>query len=122
MGKYDYFHKAKTPPKREIHPVWRGIGCLMMIVIPVISWAATLALLEYGKKQAWAFISQLSTPMTFSAIFYQIPLVRNAAMLISATPDLKFKLIFFVLFLLGFTGLFSLLNAVLVGLFSPPRD
>ena len=41
MGKYerfDYQTRKKPPPK--IHPIWRGIGCMMLILIPVVAYAA----------------------------------------------------------------------------------
>lgn len=39
MGAYDPRIK-KEIVKREIHPVWRGIGCLLMVLIPMIAIAA----------------------------------------------------------------------------------
>lgn len=36
----DRRYKKKDIDKRGIHPVWRGIGCLLMILIPLISMAA----------------------------------------------------------------------------------
>lgn len=39
MGSYDP-RLIKKELKRETHPIWRGIGCLLMIIIPLISIAA----------------------------------------------------------------------------------
>jgi hypothetical protein len=38
MGRYDRYEKEQS--KQGIHPVWRGIGCLMLILIPVMAYAA----------------------------------------------------------------------------------
>jgi hypothetical protein len=37
MPKYNQYQRAETPPKEKtkIHPVWRGIGCVMIVIIPV---------------------------------------------------------------------------------------
>lgn len=31
---------------RKIHPIWRGVGFVMMVLIPVIAWAATETLIK----------------------------------------------------------------------------
>lgn len=44
MGsKYREYQSPKGPTREEmrrIHPVWRGVGCALMLLMPVISWAA----------------------------------------------------------------------------------
>ena len=42
MGKFDRYETANVKKKEipKIHPVWRGIGCLMIIIIPVMAYAA----------------------------------------------------------------------------------
>jgi len=41
MGKYTtYTHNEKPKRSKEPHEIWRGLGCLMMILIPAISIAA----------------------------------------------------------------------------------
>jgi hypothetical protein len=41
----------KSPWK--VHPVWRGIGCLMMIIIPVMSYAGAVLLVQENFKRHW---------------------------------------------------------------------
>jgi hypothetical protein len=121
MSKYNSFQKGKEVPKNSIHPVWRGIGCLITILTPIISWAAAAVCLEFGQKQQWPFLYQLSANIRFSAIFYQIPLVKIGANFISSIPYLQALILFFVLFLVLFSGVFSVINAVLYRMFGPPR-
>ena len=43
MGKYerfDNFAQVQQPEDKGLHPIWRGIGCLMLILIPIIAFAA----------------------------------------------------------------------------------
>ncbi len=42
-----------TPLKKEIHPVWRGVGFVLIITIPVISIFAAIALVNANKVQHW---------------------------------------------------------------------
>lgn len=55
MGKYDKYSTQSRMADRpwQIHPVWRGIGCLMMLLIPIMSYAGGVLLVEANKEQRW---------------------------------------------------------------------
>ena len=41
MGKYGSRHNPERPKlNREVHPVMRGIGCIMFVVVPILSFLA----------------------------------------------------------------------------------
>lgn len=41
MSKFDHFDSQKQKSKQKgPHPIWRGIGCLMIIIIPIMAYAA----------------------------------------------------------------------------------
>jgi hypothetical protein len=42
-----------TPRKKEIHPVWRGVGFVLIIAIPVVSIFTAIALVNANKEQHW---------------------------------------------------------------------
>lgn len=52
MGsKYREYQVPKGPSSKDmqrIHPVWRGVGCVLMLLMPVIAWAAADVLLTRG--------------------------------------------------------------------------
>ena len=52
MGNNERYQQPK-PVKKEIHPVWRGIGCLMMILIPVMAYAAADLVMQMGPEKGW---------------------------------------------------------------------
>ena len=55
MGKY--YSQYRRPPRPErrwkVHPVWRGIGCIMMIIIPIVSWAIASLFVDANKAGRW---------------------------------------------------------------------
>ena len=55
MGRYSF---ERTPIKKErtVHPIWRGIGCLMLLIVPAISYALADILVRYGIRQNLWFI------------------------------------------------------------------
>jgi hypothetical protein len=121
MAKYQSYQKPKELPRNEVHPVWRGIGCIIMLISPIISWAAAQVLLDFGKTQHWAFLYELSEVIRFPDIVYQIPGILVVANYLSSIAYLKALLIFFFLLLILFSGVFAVLNAMLYRLVGPPR-
>jgi hypothetical protein len=121
MAKYQSYQKPKELPRNEVHPVWRGIGCIIMLILPIISGAAAKLLLELGKAQHWAFLYELSDYVRFPEYVYKIPYILIAANYISSIAYLKALALFFFLLLITFSGIFAVLNAMLYRLVGPPR-
>lgn len=49
MGSKYRGYQSQPPPEKEsgrIHPIWRGVGFALMVLLPVIAWAAADVLLE----------------------------------------------------------------------------
>ncbi|RJP52545.1 MAG: hypothetical protein C4557_06105 [Anaerolineaceae bacterium] len=72
MGKYSSSARKRVTPKTERpHAVWRGIGCLMMLIIPAISIAAGYETVRYGLDHNWAIPYQLLGYPTMPDIVYK---------------------------------------------------
>ena len=75
MGKFTKYSTAVQPKERpwKIHPVWQGIGCLMMILIPVISYAGAVLLVDANIKNGWVaipreFIGPQGNPLLYTQL------------------------------------------------------
>ena len=55
MTKYDKFSSQSRAAKRpwEIHPVWQGIGCVLMVIVPIMAYAAAVLIVEANIEQGW---------------------------------------------------------------------
>ncbi len=55
MGKYESQVKGKSREEREgrAHPIWRGVGFGLAILIPIISYAASEELISANRKFQW---------------------------------------------------------------------
>ena len=58
MPKYDRYHPEmeKKKEKNVIHPVWRGIGCVLIVIIPVLSGFAANFLINNRESFPWVII------------------------------------------------------------------
>ncbi len=119
--KYQTFQKKEFVRPYTIHPVWRGIGFLMMVLVPVMAGAAAVVLKDLGFQLGWPFIYELRGIIRLPDIFYAIPVIRNLASWISSIQDLRAILLFFVLFVIVFSGIMSILYALVYKIVGPPQ-
>jgi len=72
MGKYGRLagQAPPPPPPWKIHPVWRGIGCLLILIGPVMAYLIADMLVTMTISEGWyALPRDLTRP-------YQIPLIE----------------------------------------------
>ncbi len=121
MAKYNTFQKAKEAPRNKIHPVWRGIGLIIILLTPIISWAAAMVTLDLGKSQKWPFIFSLVGRIYFPDIVYKTPYISIAANYLSSIPYLGALILFFIVYMMLFSGVFAFINSLLYRMVGPPR-
>jgi hypothetical protein len=51
--------RNRGPFPWRVHPIWRGIGCLMLIVLPIIAYGITDVLITYAQANSAAFAQSL---------------------------------------------------------------
>lgn len=67
MGKYTSQVKQKeTVRVQGVHPIMKGLGCFIMIIVPVVSYGAAMLLVNYGIGQRWPIPTEwLGTPQFY---------------------------------------------------------
>jgi hypothetical protein len=45
--------RAQQERAKQLHPIWRGVGFALAILIPIISYAATEVLLDANRSSNW---------------------------------------------------------------------
>jgi hypothetical protein len=109
MTKYTQY--SRRPPVRErpwkIHPIWRGIGCILILIIPVMSYAGSALLVQYDLQQAWFPIpKELAQPVN-------LPFVGNVPYLFANL------IVTLVLMLVGY-GVLTSFYALIYRIVGPP--
>ncbi len=56
MGRYQQYQRDVRDEPASVHPVWRGIGFLLLGVIAVMSYAGANLLVEANKTKAWIVV------------------------------------------------------------------
>lgn len=104
MAKYSSRSSEPMEPSRinrKIHPIWRGVGFVLMVISPLLGYAAMVVFMEENAKQGW--------------VIFPPELILNAP-----DPFILVKIILTVLFALIFYGLLIFISFFIFRLFAPP--
>ncbi len=129
MGKYNYFsqrQKSVPPPhRRGVHPVMRGIGCILMIVVPIFSYALAVVLVNYGLRQGWPlpieWLGFPQLPPLLLRLSSVVALVNWLQGFPALTNNLIANLIFTIVLIILIGGMMSILYGYIYKLFGPPE-
>ena len=107
MSKYNrpYLNPAAKPRPWRIHPIWRGIGCLILILLPIIAFAGAKVLVQMNSRRNWVSISKELAGSIVVPVIGRVLYADLAVMII--------------LIVIGF-GLLTVLYALMYRLFGPP--
>lgn len=111
MSKYARLARQAPPPPRpwKVHPIWRGIGCMLLLVGPVLAYIGANLLVEANRQQKWLPApAELMRPIRLPLLNLTIDhLVANL-------------LVTGILLLIGF-GLITIIYTIFYSLLGPPR-
>jgi hypothetical protein len=114
-----YDRKTSERPWK-IHPIWRGIGCILLIVVPILSFMfarvfmATVDWFAMPPELSKQVIFSYYNSRTIDTIVFRVNDFLNGELLYG---DLFFTVIFMVL---GF-GVLSIIYGFIYRLIGPPR-
>ena len=121
MGKYR-FDDNTSKKQKIVHPVWRGIGCLLLLIVPVFSYVLADALIRFGVGQGWWFIPRglLGFPV-LPAIFRRFALLTSLFGWITRIENLYANLVIGVVIAALIFGLIGTVYAISYQAAAPPR-
>lgn len=108
MGRYRSFTRQEVKERPwDVHPIWRGIGCILVILIPIMAYAGAVVLVRENFENNWVALppeltGSLVIPYLGATVYYAE---------IAAT---------FVLMFFGF-GVLVVIYSFLYSLVGPPR-
>jgi len=76
MSKYTLYSRrpSEKPRPWRVHPIWRGIGCIFMILIPLMSYAGAYLLVQLDAKKGWIPIPrEFSRTVTIPFVNWRVP-------------------------------------------------
>ena len=121
MGTYrfdDDVHKKKELPAGQ-----RGIGCLLIILLPPISYAAAIILLKITEIRN--FFGRVSPALfgtpSIPKLLWKIRSINPFLRMISSWSNLEVNLLFGLIILLALSGIIALVYSIMYKTVNPSR-
>lgn len=115
------YQKEKEERPWKINPVWRGIGCFLILLVPIMAWYAAILFLESDFNIIQS--PEMNKPLTIKYVkIMEVDRVIQGFNQFTSTRHLVGGLFFyFILFLIVGYGLLAFIYAVLYRVAGPPR-
>jgi hypothetical protein len=122
MTKYTRVANKSAERPWKIHPVWRGIGCFMAIIIVVMSYAGAKEFVDYNQKTAKLGLPEVVYDKVEIPYTKYIPALKDDDVVNKFFAKMKYGYIIFMLIFMfiGF-GAFSFVYSAMYRATGPSR-
>jgi hypothetical protein len=122
MGKYTtHSRQAPKPRSYGVHPLMRGIGCIMMIVVPILAYGLALFLVDYGIRRGWPIPPNWLQPITIHPLLFRLRGLEPVWNFLLVQDNLIAIVVFTIAIIVVIGGLMTIIFGYLYSLFGPPR-
>jgi hypothetical protein len=122
MSKYTSYSRPKPKPRNlGVHPVMRGIGCVMIVLVPILAYGVAVLLVNFGATHGWPIPPDWYGPITVHPVLWQLEGLRSIWQFLEAQNNLQANLIFTVALIVLIGGIMSMIYGYVYTLFGPPR-
>jgi len=124
--RYTRYHRQEERPWK-VHPIWRGIGFVWMILLPILAYAGAWTITRENFKNRWLPVTtELSQPIRLPVIdwsFLSFPIDLNFLIRwLPGQPLYNLDILFFIAFLFIGFGITSVIYAFLFRAMGPGRS
>lgn len=122
MGKYtSQSTKREIPRNRGVHPVMRGIGCLLIVIVPILAYGVSVLIVNLGVQRNWPIPpAWLGTP-TFNPLLWELQGLVVILNFLSRQTNLVANLVFASVITIVIGGVLSVLFGYIYKLFGPSQ-
>jgi hypothetical protein len=120
MGKYRRESREPRSKGKQLHPIWRGIGCVILVLVPILSFAIASLLMPLMLSRGLVPQQLLFTPQAPAWLWYTPPLAQAFQALFGHYAIFA-TLMLTVVFIILLGGVFSLVYAIMYQAVAPSR-
>lgn len=122
MGKYRTSSvKAVREKSKQPHYVWRGIGCVIILLVPVMSWALGVETIDFALEQRFTVPYQLLGTPHYPDFFYKSTGLMTILSPITNTKHFYAYLVAAFLYMIALSGISSMSYALVYRFMGPSR-
>lgn len=123
MGKYSSYSRPKPTRPRNVgvHPVMRGIGCIMMVVVPILSYGLAILLVNYGAGRGWPIPPEWFGPPSIPPVLSRLQGLQPIIGFLQTQSNLEANLVFAIALIILIGGIMAMIYGYIYSLFGPPK-
>ncbi len=122
MTKYTVASQRRAVRQQNTTPaVWRGIGCILILFVPFISFILAAATVQLGVDQQWPLPYQLMGYPVMPALLWKVPGFVPVLAFIQAQRNLYAVLTVTIVYIVALGALISLMYSLVYRLVGPSR-
>lgn len=123
MTKYSTAQQRRrvTDTEKPLHPVWRGIGCLLILIIPTLSYILAAASVQLAVDQNWPMPYQLMGYPVIPVLLWKDVGIAPLLLFIQNRNNLYAILAFTLFYIIFFSTLVSFGYALIYRFAGPAR-
>ncbi len=108
-------------PRGETHAIWRGIGCLLMLIVPVMSFVLASITVSAGMALNWPMPYQLLGNPVMPAALWNVPAITPVLGFIQSQTNLYAILVVTLLYIVVIAAVITFVYAVVYRIVGPSR-
>ena len=106
--------------EKQVDPVWRGIGCIMIVVIPLMAYGIATLVMGIAVARNWPIPYQLMGYPTMPKEMFLLPGLVPVGVWLQGQQNLYGILTLTLLFIIVIGALLSFVYALVYKAFGPP--
>ena len=122
MGKYSSKSRRQAAPERnQVPALVRGIGCITMVIIPILSYGIAVYWIENGLPGSALIPPSLLGPPNIPAFFLYSKYLGGIAGFFQSQNNLSANLLFALAFTMVIGGFMAIVYGYVYSLFGPSK-
>ena len=123
MGKYTTrsVQAPRKPRNTGVHPVMRGIGCIMIVVVPILAYGAAVLLVNYAIGQNWPLPPDWIGRPTIHPLLLKLQGLAPVWNFLLQQNNLIANVVIAAAITILIGGIMSIIYGYLYSIFGPPR-
>ena len=121
MTRYTVSVRRKTPARsQELLAIWRGIGCVLMLVVPLTSWILAAASIQWALDRDWPIPIQLLGYPVVPKVLWNVRAFSPILAPIQSQQNLYAIAALFLIYTILGGAIISLVYALVYRIVGPP--
>jgi hypothetical protein len=116
---------STSPPRRaaprQTHAIWRGIGCILLLIVPLIAWVLSVITVRTAVDGGWPLPWQLLGYPALPPGLWNVRALAPVLAFIQRQQNLYLIVVVAIAYTIAIAGVLSLGYALFYQIVGPPR-